>query len=242
MEDNLDLYIIIIIILTSIIQSIFGVGVLLFGTPLLLLLGYSFFECLLIVLPVSVAINIVQIIDDYRFIDFKIFKKILFLTIPFIILSLFLVDTIVVNVSIYIGLFLIFIALKDHVIFIKHFMNKILSYNKSYYVLMGAVHGITNLGGALLTAIVFHTNLNKFQKRATIAISYMTFAIFQIITVLFLDYNFNKYSIIYVIIGVLVYLIVNRLMFYKIPDLKYDKLFSIFLILTGVLLILKSAK
>ena len=242
MEDNLDLYIIIIIILTSIIQSIFGVGVLLFGTPLLLLLGYSFFECLLIVLPVSVAINIVQIIDDYRFIDFKIFKKILFLTIPFIILSLFLVDTILVNVSIYIGLFLIFIALKDYVIFIKRFMNKILSYNKSFYILMGAVHGITNLGGALLTAIVFHTNLNKFQKRATIAISYMTFAIFQIITILFLDHNFNKYNIIYLIIGVLVYLIVNKLMFYKIPDLKYDKLFSIFLILTGILLILKSAK
>ena len=239
MDQNL-LVIIIIIIIASIIQSLFGVGVLLFGTPLLLLLGYSFFESLLIVLPVSIAINTVQIIGDYRFIDFKIYKKILFLTIPFITLSLFLVDKIVVDVSIYIGLFLIFIALKDYFIFIKRFMNKIISYNKSFYVLMGAVHGITNLGGALLTAIVFHADLNRFQKRATIAVSYMTFAVFQIITVTFMDHNFNKYNIIFVIIGVLVYLIVNKLMFNKISDLKHNMFFSIFLVVTGILLILKS--
>ena len=105
---------------------------------------------------------------------------------------------------------------------------------------MGAVHGITNLGGALLTAIVFHADLNRFQKRATIAVSYMTFAVFQIITVTFMDHNFNKYNIIFVIIGVLVYLIVNKLMFNKISDLKHNMFFSIFLVVTGILLILKS--
>lgn len=236
----MNLLVIIIIVLTSIIQSLLGIGVLLFGTPLLLLLGYSFFECLLIVLPVSVSINIVQIIGNYRFIDFKIYKKILFFTVPLIILSLLLVDKIIINVSIIIGIFLIFLALKDYVNIIQRFMNKILSYNKSYYILMGVIHGITNLGGALLTAIVFNTNLNKFQKRATIAISYMTFAIFQIVTVIFLDQTFNKNNLIYVITGVLVYLIVNKLMFNKISDSKYDILFSVFLIGTGILLILKS--
>ena len=140
-------------------------------------------------MPVSVSINIVQIIGNYRFIDFKIYKKILFFTVPLIVLSLFLVDKIIINVSILIGIFLIFLALKDYVVIIQRIMNKILSYNKSYYILMGAVHGITNLGGALLTAIVFNTNLNKFQKRATIAVSYMTFAIFQIVTVIFLDHK-----------------------------------------------------
>lgn len=237
----MDVYIIIVIIITSIVQSIFGVGVLLFGTPLLLLLGHPFFESLLIVLPVSVSISISQIIKDYHLIDFKTYKKILFFTIPFIVLFLYIVDKILINVSIYIGLFLIFVALKDNVFFIKRFMNKILSFDKSFYVIMGIVHGVTNLGGALLTARVFYTNLNKFQKRATIAVSYMTFAAFQIITILFLDYKFNNYNIIYVIIGVLVYIIVNKLMFNKITDLKYDKLFSIFLILTGILLIFKSA-
>ena len=234
---DIDINVVITIIITSAIQSIFGVGVLLFGTPLLLLFGYSFFECLLIVLPVSVSINIVQIINDYRSIDFKIFKRIILITVPLIILSLLLIDTILFNVSILIGLFLIFIALKDYIGIIKRFMNRILQYSKLYYAMMGLVHGVTNLGGALLTAIIFNTSLNKFQKRATIAASYMTFAIFQIITILFLDYNFNIHNIIFVILGVTVYFIVNKLMFNKISESKYNILFSIFLIITGILLI-----
>ena len=52
---------------------------------------------------------------------------------------------------------------------------------------MGIVHGLTNLGGSLLTAKVFFTNLNKTQKRVTIAISYMSLAIFQILTILLLN-------------------------------------------------------
>jgi uncharacterized protein len=233
----MDWYIIIVIIITSIIQSFFGVGVLLFGTPLLLLLGYPFFESLLIVLPVSASINLGQILKDYRHIDFKFYKNILLFSIPFIILCLFLVDKVLLNVSIYIGLFLIFIALKEHIKLFKDIMNKILSYNKIFYIIIGVVHGITNLGGALLTARVFHANLNKFQKRATIAISYMTFAIFQIITVLFLDYDFGNSNFIYIIIGLFVYITVNRFLFHRITDLKYDKLFSVFLIITGLLLI-----
>ena len=232
----MDLYIIIIIIITSIIQSFFGVGVLLFGTPLLLLFGYPFFESLLIVLPVSISINIGQIIKDYVYINFKIYKNILFFTVPVIILFLLLVDKILINVSIYIGIFLIFIALMDNNRVVRSLMNKVLSC-KIFYVIMGIVHGITNLGGALLTAKVFHEDLNKSQKRATIAVSYMTFAIFQIVTILFLKNEFNKYNIIYILIGFFVYISVNELFFHRINDLKYNKLFSALLIFTGVLLI-----
>ena len=63
--------IIILLIITSAIQSLFGVGVLLFGTPVLLLLGYSFIESLLILLPVSISINILQISKDYKYFDYK---------------------------------------------------------------------------------------------------------------------------------------------------------------------------
>ena len=52
---------ILIVIITASIQSFFGVGVLLFGTPLLLLLGYPFLESLLILLPISASINFLQI-------------------------------------------------------------------------------------------------------------------------------------------------------------------------------------
>ncbi len=54
----------IIIVITSFIQSIFGVGVLLFDTPLLLLVGYDFIEAIVILLPISITINFFQIIKD----------------------------------------------------------------------------------------------------------------------------------------------------------------------------------
>ena len=74
--------ILITIAVTSVIQSIFGVGVLLFGTPILLLLGYEFIDAVMILLPISVSINILQIAKDYRSIDFQFYKGILFYTIP----------------------------------------------------------------------------------------------------------------------------------------------------------------
>jgi hypothetical protein len=42
--SNMPLDILITVAVSSFIQSIFGVGVLLFGTPLLMLQGYNFFS------------------------------------------------------------------------------------------------------------------------------------------------------------------------------------------------------
>jgi uncharacterized protein len=231
--------IIILLIITSAIQSLFGVGVLLFGTPVLLLLGYPFIESLLILLPVSLSINILQISKDYKYVDYKFYKSIVVLTLPFIILFLYFVVKIKVNVSLVIGFFLIVIAVKDYSNVVKKNLNKLLSYNKLFFVLTGIIHGMTNLGGSLLTAKIFNTDMNKSEKRSTVAVSYMTFAIFQIITILLLKYRPNLNNLYYVLIGMSTYLIVNKFIFQKITSNIYDKLFAIFLFLSGTALILK---
>lgn len=225
--------IIILLIITSAFQSLFGVGVLLFGTPVLLLLGYPFIESLLILLPVSISINILQTSKDYKYVDYKFYKNILVLTIPFIILLLYFVAKININVSFVMGFFLILIALKDYSNIIKKHLNKLLSYNKLFFVLTGIIHGITNLGGSLLTAKIFNADMNKLEKRSTVAISYLTFAVFQIITILSLNYRPNLNNLYYIIIGVSTYLIVNKLVFQKITNNIYDKLFAIFFIFIG---------
>lgn len=56
----MELYLILIIALFSIIQSIFGMGLLVFGTPTLLLMGYPFGEVLSILLPPSLTISAIQ--------------------------------------------------------------------------------------------------------------------------------------------------------------------------------------
>ncbi len=59
----MNLYVALIVFVTSVMQSLFGVGVLLFGTPLLLLAGYPFLQSLLILLPISISINVLQILE-----------------------------------------------------------------------------------------------------------------------------------------------------------------------------------
>ena len=57
---NMDTLEIIIITLLSIFQSIFGVGLLIIGTPIFLKLGYDFLTVINILLPFSVMISILQ--------------------------------------------------------------------------------------------------------------------------------------------------------------------------------------
>lgn len=51
-----------VIMLFSVIQSIFGMGILVFGTPALLLLGYDFSSVLGLLLPSSVLISFTQLV------------------------------------------------------------------------------------------------------------------------------------------------------------------------------------
>ena len=55
-----DPFEILIISFLILLQSIFGVGLLLFGTPTLLYYNYSFSETLFILLPISITISIIQ--------------------------------------------------------------------------------------------------------------------------------------------------------------------------------------
>jgi len=234
---NIDF--VLIVIFVSIIQSLFGVGVLLFGTPLFLILGYQFFESLLILLPISLSINFLQLIKGYKEVNISIYKNIIIFTVPLIVITLSLISHNSIDVNLFIGLFLIFIALKNYIVLFDKLLDSLLMHNKLFYILMGIVHGITNLGGALLTAKIFHASLNKYQTRSTIALSYMTFALFQILTILFLDIEYKIENIYYILIGIIIYILTHKFLFHKITDSKYNKLFAIFLSIFGFLLIYK---
>ena len=84
MESLIEIGIIIFLI---VVQSIFGVGLLLFGTPTFLILGYDFANTINILMPVSISISILQFfkskISDKKFIrEYNIF------CLPFLIIFL----------------------------------------------------------------------------------------------------------------------------------------------------------
>ena len=235
----MDLYIIfIVIIVISFIQSIFGVGVLLFGTPILLILGYDFASVLNILLPISLFINILQVVQDKKHINLKYYKMLLLYSIPPIVLLLWLTVELDLKTSLFIGLFLIVISLKSFSLQISTFISTLFSYQKSFLFFQGAVHGLTNLGGSLLTSNVFALKLNKNQTRATISVSYLTFAIFQLLTLVTIG-KIQVVRIELIIIGVLTYLITNQFIYRKISNKIYDKMFAVFLFVSGLILIIK---
>tara|TARA_B100000315_G_C14478183_1_gene541626 strand:+ start:299 stop:1018 length:720 start_codon:yes stop_codon:yes gene_type:complete len=231
-----------IVIVISAIQSIFGVGVLLFGTPLLLLLGYNFHYTLYILLPISIAINSLQILKHFHYIDLLFYKNVLLSTIPFVVTFLIIGLTAKINISLFVGLFLVFIALKDFSEKFSLILKFTSRHQRIYLVIMGIVHGLTNLGGSLLTAIVHEKQYPKNKTRSTIAVCYMTFAIFQIITLSFLvsefDVSFTD-SIAFMFIGMIAFLFTEKYIYSKIDSKRYSKNFSIFLFVSGLLLIFK---
>lgn len=180
----MSLDILITVAVTSAIQSVFGVGVLLFGTPVLLLLGYDFVESVTVLLPVSLLINLFQIAKDHRSIDRDFYKKVLVYTLPFIVIFLLVVTSLTIDIGLVVGAFLLFVAAKDYYHQVNKVINFFVRHEKVYLSVMGAVHGLTNLGGSLLTAIVHSKGYDKRITRVTVAASYATFAASQILTLM----------------------------------------------------------
>ncbi len=231
------------LVITTIIQSLFGVGILLFGTPLLLLLGYDFSYALSALLPISIAINMLQVVKHYQYIDLRLYKNILLYSIPFVVLFLFIITHININIGLIIGLFLIFVALKNTSTRIEHALTAMIKYEKLYLIMMGVVHGITNLGGSLLTALVHEQNQAKNNTRVTVAICYATFAIFQLLTLFVIGYDSGMAhtdNMMLLQIAVVIFLLTEESLYTRVDNRKYQQLFAFFLAASGVLLILKS--
>jgi uncharacterized membrane protein YfcA len=232
------------VVATSIIQSVFGAGVLLFGTPLLLLFGYEFVDVLIVLLPISLAINLMQIIKHHAHIDFAFYRNILMLTLPPIAVFLFLVTHVRINIGLLIGLFLLFIAFKEFSATVAQLINRMMAFEKTYFLLMGTVHGVSNLGGSLLTALVHHKDYEKDVARVTVAASYGTFAVVQLLTLGFFSRQQIDVSVpdtgIYMVVGALVFMLSDEMLYSQIDREKYQRIFAIFLALSGAVLVLRS--
>lgn len=231
------------IIVTATIQSIFGVGMLLFGTPMLLLLGYSFVDSLGVVLPISIAISLLQVLKHVDYVDKVFFKNVLRYCIPVIVLFLALITSIKINVGFIMGIFLLLVALKSFLPQVEAALKSIVKYEKLYLVITGLVHGVSNLGGSLLTVMIYSKNYPKDTTRVTAAACYAVFALFQLLTLLIMQ---TEFTIAYatkaflVQIGILTFLIVEKMLYGNIDNEKYNRIFAAFLFVAGFALIAKS--
>ena len=235
--------ILIVIVVTSFIQSLFGVGVLLFGTPLLLLQGYEFHDAIYVLLPVSLSINAIQILKDHRLVDWNFCRKILTYAIPFIVLFLLIARSVSIDFGLAVGTLLLLVGIKDWFKAAGNIVDMFMRYEKPYFAIMGTIHGLTNLGGPLLTAAVHIKGYEKRITRATVATAYAMVAASQIGTLLVSGYEpaISVSAIgIYAGAGLTVFLVIETAFYSEISSDTYRKLFAVFLFLAGASLCVKS--
>ena len=213
-----------IILVSMLTQLLFGVGVLLWGTPSLILLGYEFTTALSLLLPISLGISGLQVGQNFQHISKKELWSFIKLSLPLVVLGLIFVMTSDIEVEWFVFAALgvggllrlnIFKTLSDRVVNFKDFM----------LPLIGIVHGISNLGGALLVMWVSQTDKTKLGLRSTVAACYLLLAFFQIVTLMVYNDELTVF-VSYFVFGILAYVILDQFIVGSIKDSVFDFLLT----------------
>jgi len=223
---------IIIITVFCFIQSFLGVGLLLLGTPTFLLIGYNFFEVLNILLPYSIVISFLQIfVTKDQNLEFGI--KILIHSIPFLILGLIIVEYIQYkfNFVLIVSIFLILFSVLN----LRNLNNKKFKFKNINLSLkfLGLFHGLTNLGGSLLSIISSNIYSDKTIIRYNISTGYFLFALFQLllINIFFEKINFDYLGLIWLPI---IIFIISQKFFKRMNNAIYYNSLNILTLLYGI--------
>ena len=235
-------YIILIVILVfSIVQSIFGVGLLLFGTPTFLLLGYSYSETLWLLLPCSVTISLIQVIREYNLIAAK--KRAFYLVIPTLVLGLVFVIIYANNINItrIVGVLLLLIGVVRFSSKLQALLGLMVKKHiHMYYIMIGIVHGVSNMGGGPLSILMSTIYSKKETIRANVAFVYLILAIFQLAVLSILNNtSLGSEAMLLILISFASYIFTNKFISPKVNDKKYVFIFNILVLTYGVLAIIK---
>ena len=226
-----------IIVFLIIVQSIFGVGLLLFGTPSLLVLGYDFANTINILMPVSITISLMQFfrseISDRNFIkEYNLF------CLPFLILFLILALNLnhTLDFKFLVGTLLIFSSI---LILNKRkfssFREVFFKFKKIVLIGIGCVHGLTNMGGSFLAIYSTLTSGNKKElARYYICYGYLIMGVLQYFIVLFFSYKNLEFSKLYYVFFALIIYIPSQKFFKNMNDKKFSKYINIIALLYGI--------
>jgi len=229
-----------ILLVLIIIQSIFGIGLLLFGTPTFLLIGYNFLETLNFLLPISIVISFLQF-KNSRIQSKKIIFNYNLFCLPFLVLFLLLALNFkeILNFKFYVAIILIissFLTLIKNNFF--SFKKIILRYKKLILIFIGSIHGFTNMGGGFLS--IFSSLINNNNKKKTrhlISYGYLTMGLFQYFIMLFLEYENLNFSKIYYILLVLILYFPSQIIFKKVNDIFFAQIISIIALFYGIMIL-----
>jgi uncharacterized membrane protein YfcA len=232
-----------VVLVLALVQSMFGVGLLLFGTPALLLLGFSFRDALWNLLPASLAISALQLATAGTP-DYRLVRKVVLWSLPAMCGGLWLSFT----GSLSIKIDLLVAALLLLAAYFRHAPARV-SPLKSYMVrhehltlaVIGGVHGLTNMGGSLLSMYAAARYDDRFRITTSIALGYGLFASSQLV-LLFATSAKGEAAINWVspAVAVTAYLLAGGTALRSIDPGSYHRAFSCFMVACAALLTAKA--
>jgi len=235
----MSIFEIVIIIVLSVFQSIFGVGLLIIGTPIFLQLGYDFYSVLNIILPFSIIVSFLQFVTDKS--EDSIFKRDFFIiSVPSLMTSLVIlkyfyndldVEKLVAFVMIIFSIVNI-LVLKQY---LKFKINKLLI--KLSLVVLGLLHGLTNLGGSLLTLISSNISKEKIEIRSNISFGYLIFGVIQLSFIVFFTDSFVLSNPIYFIIPILAFFVSQKL-YQAASSMSFSLILNTFVLIYGIYILI----
>jgi len=243
----MDIFYFITIFVLSIFQSIFGIGLLALGTPLFLIYNFSYEQTLSLLLPCSATVSAMTLLFATRKLkkdlDYTFVKNFLIFCLPSVILGFVFIYLFQfhINLKLIIGcLILISVAIS---LFKSKKIYQIVNNNKKILsLIIGFIHGTSNVGGAFLANYLLI--LNKYEKKKTrtqISFSYIFFAVTQYFFLLILFNNINNLNNIYIFLSIVVFgVIIGNGLQKFLKNIFFLYIINITIILTAFFLIFKS--
>ncbi len=237
------LIILAVIAVLSVVQSIFGMGVLVFGTPTLLLMGYDFITILGYLLPASFAISLLQVLTAGSS-RVPVSRYLYLLCLPGIGVGLWFAEfsrlaswtNTLIGGTLLLSAFVRFwppSRTRFIVILERHL--------PTYHLVMGLIHGLTNLGGAMLAILASGTATEKEAIRYTVAHYYLAFSLIQMLLLATVmgHHDILVANLPAAVISAAVYLLVGNRLFLRTNNPSYNFALTVFITVYGVVVLLE---
>ncbi len=243
---ELNYLIFLLIIVLSTFQTIAGVGILVLGTPILILQGFDIVEVMIFLLPLSIFNSTINFFYLYRFkegikIDIKMGKYFFFICLPSVFVGLFFLEKFMdyINFNLLICFVIWFVLILSYLNNEKSFSENL---KKIIIFVTGLLHGVTNSGGSLLSLLIINSyNKDVDYKRFQIIFFYLFLATFQLFSIIFIfkrEYlqDFNYYYIFSTFIGI----IIGNYLANRINDNQLTKFVKLLAFISSIFLLSKS--
>ncbi len=239
MRSIMEIYFLILVL--SVVQSLFGVGLLLFGTPLMLFFGYEYTEALLYLLPASAALSWSQVKDLRHEKLHGGYRKLFFLIcLPLLVTGMIFATEFDFKFEIR-----VFVTLMLIIAFIirtnSAFREKLQAFMKNHLMIalgsMGIIHGLSNMGGSILTPLVSSLYKDKNKVLAGVSFDYAFMASLQLLVLILIKgETFHSKFLIGAGISLSIRYMIGKRVFAFTSESNYQRLLNGFILANALLL------